>query len=341
MTPEELGQYLEERRLLVDEALDRYLPGAGDHPKEIHEAVRYSVFAGGKRLRPILILAAAEAADGQVEQALGAAAAIELIHTYSLIHDDLPAMDDDDYRRGRLTCHKVYGEAMAILAGDALLTQAFILLSLVPPLRQSSGQASGQAEQPAMSGSTQLTTGPVEACPERSREGSESAYTQRSAEARLRVIQEIAQAAGSKGMVGGQVVDILHEDREVDLPTLTYLHTHKTGALIRACLRVGGLLASAASEQMEALTSYGERIGLAFQIVDDILDLEGSLEALGKRAGSDLRKKKATFPALLGIEESRRWANRLASEAKQAVVIFGDRGVALQAIAEFVVTRRG
>lgn len=307
--PEELGQYLEERGLLVDETLVRYLPGAGEHPKEIHEAVRYSVFAGGKRLRPILVLAAAEAAGGQVEQALAAAAAIELIHTYSLIHDDLPAMDDDDYRRGRLTCHRVYGEAMAILVGDALLTQAFILLSLVP--------SSDQDEQP------------------------EVTYAQKSAATRLKVIQEIAQAAGSTGMVGGQVVDILHEDRDVDLPTLTYLHTHKTGALIRACLRVGGLLASAASEQMEALTRYGERIGLAFQVVDDILDLEGSLEALGKRAGSDLRKKKATFPALLGIEESRRWAHRLVSEARQAVAIFGDRGAALQAIAEFVVMRRG
>jgi geranylgeranyl diphosphate synthase type II len=299
LTPEELGQYLEERRQLVDGALDRYLPEAGDHPKEIHEAVRYSVFAGGKRLRPILILAAAEAAGGQVEQALAAAAAIELIHTYSLIHDDLPAMDDDDYRRGRLTCHKVYGEAMAILAGDALLTQAFILLS------------------------------------------AESAPGGIDSEACLTVIQEIAQAAGSKGMVGGQVVDMLYEDREVDLPTLTYLHEHKTGALIRACLRVGGLLASATSEQMDALTRYGERIGLAFQIVDDILDLEGNLEDLGKRAGSDLRKKKATFPGLLGIEESRRWAHRLVAEAKQAVAVFGDRGAALEAIAEFVVMRRG
>lgn len=321
MTPEELGQYLEERRLLVDEALDRYLPGAGDHPKEIHEAVRYSVFAGGKRLRPILILAAAEAADGQVEQALGAAAAIELIHTYSLIHDDLPAMDDDDYRRGRLTCHKVYGEAMAILAGDALLTQAFILLS---------------AELASVDSDSKIPL-----YPPLPKGGWGDLEGVRGPEVRLRVIQEIAQAAGSKGMVGGQVVDMLQEDREVDLPTLTYLHEHKTGALIRSCLRVGGLLASAASEQMDALTRYGERIGLAFQIVDDILDLEGSLEALGKRAGSDLRKKKATFPALLGIEESRRWANRLASEAKQAVVIFGDRGVALAAIAEFIVTRRG
>lgn len=298
MTSDELERYLEERRVFVDEALERYLPGAGDHPKEIHEAVRYSIFAGGKRLRPILVLAATEAAGGQVEQALGAAAAIEFIHTYSLIHDDLPAMDDDDFRRGRPTCHKVYGEAMAILAGDALLTQAFILLSAEP------------------------------------------ASVDIDPEARLRVIQEIAQAAGSKGMVGGQVVDMLYEDREVDLPTLTYLHEHKTGALIRGCLRVGGILASAGPEQMEALTRYGERIGLAFQVVDDILDLEGSLEALGKQAGSDLRKKKATFPALLGIEESRRWAQRLVSEAKQSLVIFGERGVALGAIADFVVMRR-
>ena len=298
MTPEAPARYLEERRLQVDEALGRFLPAADDHPKEIHEAVRYSVFAGGKRLRPILVLAAAEAAGGQVEDALPAAIAIELIHTYSLIHDDLPAMDDDDFRRGRPTCHKVYGEAMAILAGDALLTQAFIALS-----RESS--ALGMA-----------------------------------APARLRVINEIAQAAGSKGMVGGQVVDILQEDREVDLPTLLYLHTHKTGALIRACLRVGGIVASAGPEQMEALTRYGDRIGLAFQIVDDILDLEGSLEALGKRAGSDLRKKKATFPGLLGLEESRQRARSLVGEAKQALSVFGDRGASLGAIADFVVSRR-
>jgi geranylgeranyl diphosphate synthase type II len=298
LTPEALVRYLEERRLQVDEALGRYLPEAGDHPKEIHEAVRYSVFAGGKRLRPILVLAAAEAEGGQVEHALPAAAAIELIHTYSLIHDDLPAMDDDDFRRGRPTCHKVYGEALAILAGDALLTQAFILLSGESP-------ATGIA-------------GP----------------------ARLRVINEIAQAAGSRGMVGGQVVDILQEDREVDLATLLYLHTHKTGSLIRACLRVGGIISSAGSEQMEALTRYGDRIGLAFQIVDDILDLEGSLEALGKRAGSDLRKKKATFPGLLGLEESRQRARSLVREAKHALSIFGDRGAALGAIADYVVARR-
>jgi geranylgeranyl diphosphate synthase type II len=298
LTPEALARYLEERRLLVDEALGRFLPDASDHPKEIHEAVRYSVFAGGKRLRPILVLAAAEAAGGQVENALPTAAAIELIHTYSLIHDDLPAMDDDDFRRGRPTCHKVYGEALAILAGDALLTQAFILLS------------------------------------------GEPSSVRPDATARLRVINEIAQAAGSKGMVGGQVVDILQEDREVDLATLLYLHTHKTGSLIRACLRVGGIISSAGPEQMEALTRYGDRIGLAFQIVDDILDVEGSLEALGKRAGSDLRKKKATFPSLLGLEESRRRAQALVAEAQHALSTFGDRGEALGAIAGFVASRR-
>ena len=314
--PEALGRYLEERRLLVDEALGQYLPQADDHPKEIHEALRYSVFAGGKRLRPILVLAAAEAAGGQLDHVLPAAAAIELIHTYSLVHDDLPAMDDDDFRRGRPTCHKVYGEAIAILVGDALLTQAFILLSGDPPLIHT--------VLPALSPSEKVVRPPEKA----------------NAEARLRVINEIAQAAGSKGMVGGQVVDILQEDRETDLPTLQYLHTHKTGALIRACLRVGGILASAEQEQMEALTRYGERVGLAFQIVDDILDLEGSLEALGKRAGSDLRKKKSTFPALLGIVESRQRAGRLIDEAKQALMVFGDRQAALGAIADFVVTRR-
>ncbi|MGH2668843.1 MAG: polyprenyl synthetase family protein, partial [bacterium] len=194
--------------------------------------------------------------------------------------------------------HKVYGEAMAILAGDALLTQAFILLSADPGIDRAA------------------------------------------ADARLVVIHEIAQAAGSTGMVGGQAVDILQEDRLVDLATLEYLHAHKTGALIRACLRVGGIIASAGPEQMEALACYGERIGLAFQIVDDILDLEGDLADLGKQAGSDARKNKATFPALLGLDESRRRAHRLVDEAKQAVSLFGERGEVLRALADFVVTRR-
>src|SRR5574341_1386882 len=294
----DIKAYLSRKKDIVDKALEKLAPPAKTFPTSVHEAMRYSLFAGGKRVRPILAIAAAEALGAKTADLLPIAGSLELIHTYSLIHDDLPAMDDDDFRRGRPTCHKVYGEALAILAGDALLTQAFILLSGEPP-------APGIA-----------------------------------APARLRVINEIAQAAGSRGMVGGQVVDILQEDREVDLATLLYLHTHKTGSLIRACLRVGGIISSAGSEQMEALTRYGDRIGLAFQIVDDILDVEGSLEALGKRAGSDLRKKKATFPGLLGLEESRQRARSLVREAKHALSIFGDRGAALGAIADYVVARR-
>jgi geranylgeranyl diphosphate synthase type II len=298
VTADGLDAHLEERRMLVDAALERSLPAAADHPRAIHEAIRYTVFAGGKRLRPILVLAATEAAGGRIEDALPAAVAIELIHTYSLVHDDLPAMDDDDFRRGRPTCHKVYGDAIAILVGDALQTQAFMLLS--DPVQSPRVEAG----------------------------------------ARLRVIHEVAVAAGSRGMVGGQVVDILQEDREVDLPTLEYLHTHKTGALFRACLRVGGIIAGAEPREMEALSRYGERIGLAFQIVDDLLDLKGTLAALGKTAGSDLRKKKATFPALLGIEESRRRAERLIDEARRGLAAFGERAGTLAALADFVVTRQ-
>jgi geranylgeranyl diphosphate synthase type II len=294
----DIRQYLEGMRKLVDEALERWLPAGGERPTLIHEAMHYSVFAGGKRLRPILVLAAAEAVGVRPHDVLPAAAALEMIHTYSLIHDDLPAMDDDDFRRGRPTCHKVYGEAMAILAGDALLTHAFRVL----------------ADPEAMA-----------AAP---------------AERRVRVICEVAEAAGSRGMVGGQVVDILSEDQAIDLATLQYLHRHKTGALFRASVRVGGILAGAEGTALEALSAYADRIGLAFQIVDDILDIEGITEELGKTAGSDLRKKKATFPALLGIEESRQEAMRLIAEAQQALRPFGELGWALGALAEFIGARR-
>ncbi len=290
--------YLEAMRKLVDEALERWLPPGGERPPQVHEAMRYSVFAGGKRLRPILALASAEAVGGRAEDVLPAAAALEMIHTYSLIHDDLPAMDDDDFRRGRPTCHKVYGEAIAILAGDALLTHAFRVLA----------DPEGMAGVPA--------------------------------ERRVRVICEVAEAAGSRGMVGGQVVDILSEDVAIDMPTLQYLHAHKTGALFRASVRVGGILAGADGAALESLNGYGERIGLAFQVVDDVLDIEGVTEELGKTAGSDLRKKKATFPALIGIEASRREAARLLEEAQQALRPFGKKGWALRALAEFVGARR-
>jgi geranylgeranyl diphosphate synthase type II len=295
--PGSLEAILAERRQQVDKALEHWLPLQGDHPPQIHEAMRYSVFAGGKRLRPILALLACEAVGGNPEDAMPAAAALEMIHTYSLIHDDLPAMDDDDYRRGRRTCHRVYGEAIAILAGDALLTHAFQVLA---------------------------DAGPTRLLPER----------------RLRVIAEIAEAAGSCGMVGGQAMDILAEGHEIDHPTLLYLHTHKTGALIRASVRVGGIAGGAEEEQLEALTRYAERVGLAFQIVDDILDIEGATAEMGKTVGSDLRRKKATYPAVMGLEESRRQAVYVLGEAKEALRPLGEKGATLAALADFVGQRR-
>jgi len=295
--PEGLAAILVERRQRVDEALERWLPLQGDHPPKIHEAMRYSVFAGGKRLRPILALLACEAVGGNPEDALPAAAALEMVHTYSLIHDDLPAMDDDDYRRGRRTCHRVYGEAMAILAGDALLTHAFQVLADAGPTRLRS-------------------------------------------KGRLQIIAEIAEAAGSRGMVGGQAMDILAEGQQIDRPTLLYLHTHKTGALIRASVRVGGIAGGAEEEPLQALTRYAERVGLAFQIVDDILDIEGATAEMGKTAGSDLRRKKATYPAVMGLEESRRQAAHLLGEAKDALRPLGEKGATLAALADFVGSRR-
>jgi geranylgeranyl diphosphate synthase type II len=292
-----LAVILAERRQRVDQALERWLPPQEDHLPKIHEAMRYSVFAGGKRLRPILAILACEAVGGPPEDAMPVAAALEMVHTYSLIHDDLPAMDDDDYRRGRRTCHRVYGEAIAILAGDALLTHAFRVL--------------------ADAGSTRLR-----------------------AEGRLQIIAEIADAAGSRGMVGGQVMDILAEGHEIDRPTLLRLHTYKTGALIRASVRVGGIAGEAEEGKLQALTRYAERVGLAFQVVDDILDIEGATAEMGKTAGSDLRRKKATYPAVMGLEESRRQAAHLLEEAKDALRPLGEKGATLAALADFVGHRR-
>lgn len=294
---ESLAAILADRRRQVEEALERWLPLQEDYPPKIHEAMRYSVFAGGKRLRPILALLTCDAVGGSLEDAIPAAAALEMVHTYSLIHDDLPAMDDDDYRRGRRTCHRVYGEAIAILAGDALLTHAFQVL--------------------AGARSTRLPP-----------------------EGRLQIIAEIAEAAGSRGMVGGQAMDILAEGRDIDHPTLLYLHTHKTGALIRASVRVGGIAGGAEEEQLQALTRYAERVGLAFQIVDDILDIEGATAEMGKTAGSDLRRKKATYPAIMGLEESRRQAAHLLEEAKNALRPLAEKGAILAALADFVGSRR-
>jgi geranylgeranyl diphosphate synthase type II len=293
----DLARYLKTRREAVEDALGRALPPEEAYPPSIHRAMRYSVFAGGKRLRPILVIAGAEAAGGRMEDVLPTACAFELLHTYSLIHDDLPAMDDDDYRRGRLTSHRVFGEAIAILAGDALLTHA---LGLV-------GENFARG------------TVPAAACP--------------------RVLVEIAAAAGTAGMIGGQVVDIESEGRSVSPQTLEYIHTHKTGALIRAALRVGALLAGAHDATLQALTGYGERLGLAFQIVDDILDVEGTLETLGKTAGSDRRKKKVTYPDFHGIAASRARAEALCREGREALAPLGEAGGVLASLADFILHR--
>jgi geranylgeranyl diphosphate synthase, type II len=293
----DLADIMAQRRALVDAALDRRLPKADVPPPTIHEAMRYSVFAGGKRLRPMLALFGCEAVGGTLEDAMPAAVALELIHTYSLVHDDLPAMDDDDFRRGRPTCHKVYGEAVAILAGDGLLTHAF-----------------------------QVLADPTD--------------TGVPAARRLQIVGEISAAAGSVGMVGGQTMDIQAEGKALDPTTLLTLHSKKTGALLRVSLRVGGLAGGADDDAMASLTRYGERLGLAFQIVDDILDIEGSSAEMGKTAGSDLRKHKATYPAVFGLEASRREAARLLGEAREAVRPLGAGAATLLALADFVGRRR-
>lgn len=289
-----LGRWKE----LVDGQLDRWLPPAGAAPRPLFEAMRYSLFAGGKRIRPAFAFAAAEAVGGSADAALPFASALEMIHTYSLIHDDLPAMDDDDLRRGRPTNHVVYGEGQAILAGDGLLTDAFAYLVGADVL---------------------------------SRHGPEVV---------LRAIGEIAKAAGTRGMVAGQVLDLASEGQELDLPTLEYLHVHKTGALIRASCVVGGLAGGGSEDQLRSLSQYAERVGLAFQIADDVLDVEGDTAVLGKPVGSDQGRAKATYPALLGLGESKRRAAELMGEALGCLAPFGPRGEALAALARFVVERR-
>jgi geranylgeranyl diphosphate synthase type II len=293
----DIKSYLSKKRDIVDKALERLVPPAGTYPASVHEAMRYSLFAGGKRVRPILAIAAAEAVGASTAGLLPIAGSLELIHTYSLIHDDLPAMDDDDLRRGRPTCHKVYGEAIAILAGDGLLNRAFEILS--DPRR----------------------------------------LTALSANRLLGVIREISTASGVFGMVGGQVVDMESEGKEIDFPTLEYIHTHKTGALIRSSVRVGALYAKAGKRQFTALTHYGELVGLAFQIADDILDITGKQEELGKDVGSDLKKGKKTFPSFYGLEESRRRAVEVADKAVASLQGFGRAADPLRELAKYIVNR--
>jgi geranylgeranyl diphosphate synthase, type II len=295
MTPEfDLRHYLEARRLVVEEALEVALPEQDGPESRVVEAMRYSLFAGGKRLRPILCLAASEAVGGETRSAMPAGCALEMIHTYSLIHDDLPAMDDDDLRRGKPTNHKVFGEAIAILAGDALLTEAFVLLSDYSSL-----------------------------LPERM----------------VQVIKVIAEAASYRGMVGGQVVDMLSQNKPADLETVQQMHKRKTAALIAAATESGALAGRGSEAQVAALARYGRAIGLAFQIADDILDIEGDTELLGKTTGADEARGKVTYPAAVGLERSRQAANEMINDALAALEGFDDRAYPLRSLAHYIITR--
>jgi len=287
---------LEQGRELTDAALNRLLPAASEHPVSIHQAMRHSVFAGGKRLRPILCMEAGRMVAGSLPRGIEElGAALEMLHTYSLIHDDLPALDNDDLRRGRPTCHKAFGEAIAILAGDALQTRAYEVLARLRCL----------------------------------------------AEARVRIIEEIAHGTGTvRGMIGGQVVDLEAEHKRPDLATLEYIHQSKTAALIAACAVSGGLYGDASDDAVGRLRCYGQTIGLAFQIVDDVLDVTQSSEQLGKTAGKDTAAEKATYPALFGIEESLKKADALLEKALSSLEGFGAQAEILKSLAHFLVERK-
>jgi geranylgeranyl diphosphate synthase type II len=290
-----LREYLAQQQKLVDAELDRLVPAESTPPETIHRAMRYSLFAGGKRIRPILCIEAARAVSDSVEGVTAAACSLELIHTYSLIHDDLPALDNDDYRRGKLTNHKVFGDAMAILAGDALLTLAFQVLSQLPV------------------------------------DGARAAL----------LVAELATASGTVGgMLGGQVADLEGEGKPPDAALLETIHRAKTGALLRASLRLGAIFAGASGERYAGLSRYGEHVGLAFQIVDDILDVEASSESLGKTAGKDAAQHKITFPAVYGLETSRRMAEDECSRAHATLAPFGPRAARLHELADLIVQRK-
>jgi geranylgeranyl diphosphate synthase type II len=290
----ELKDYLNASLKKVDTALDLHLPKASCKPATIHKAMRYSIFAGGKRLRPILTLAAAELCGGSADDALLAACSVECIHTYSLIHDDLPCMDDDDLRRGRPTSHKVFGEGIAVLAGDALLTVAFELLA----------QAPSSARYPT---AVQIT--------------------------------EMARASGSQWLIAGQVLDLENEGKPVTKATLKFIHLSKTAALLTCALRLGAMSAQATPAKLQALTDFGRALGLAFQVIDDILDVTQTTEKLGKTAGKDLAATKATYPALFGLKRAREIADQLTQEALGALKPFGKKASIMRAIAESLLVR--
>jgi geranylgeranyl diphosphate synthase, type II len=290
----QLKPYLESRQKIIDRALDGYLPKENVRPVTIHKAMRYSLFAGGKRLRPILTLAAAEACGGKIGNALPLACAMECIHTYSLVHDDLPSMDNDDFRRGRPTCHKVFGEGIAVLAGDALLTMAFEIVShATPPHRY-------------------------------------EPFT---------LLREAAVAAGSRKLIAGQVADLEAEGKKVGFDDLRYIHQNKTAAILTASVCLGAMSANATAKELGAIAKFGRALGLAFQVIDDILDVTQTSEKLGKSAGKDVAAHKATYPALIGLEKSRGEAKKLTKQAHDALSIFGKRADTLHAIANYLLER--
>lgn len=289
-----LKEYCRERVEIIDKAIDEILPVAGTYPPVIFEAMRYSLFAGGKRLRPILLMAAADAVGGNGGQFLHLASGLEMIHTYSLIHDDLPAMDDDDYRRGKLTNHKVFGEAIAILAGDGLLTAAFEVMLTQPGV------------DPAVL---------------------------------LKVVREVAEAAGARGMVGGQAVDIKAEGQAIDSNTLEFMHQAKTGALFKAAIRAGAITAGGSPRQVVLLTEYAEQFGLAFQITDDILDVTGTEAKIGKPVGSDIKNDKVTYVTLYTLDGAKKMADAAIAKALAALTEFGGEAAILRELVNYLLTR--
>jgi geranylgeranyl diphosphate synthase, type II len=284
----ELDEYLKAAVSDVDVAMDGFLPTLDERPGSIHEAMRYCMFAGGKRLRPVLCIAAAEACGGKREHALAAACAVELMHTYSLVHDDLPCMDDDDLRRGRATCHKVYGEGMAVLCGDALLTEAFAVIA-------------------------------------KSQDGRKNSVGE--------MVAELALTGGSRKLIGGQVLDLEGEGKPLSMDELVGIHEAKTAALLTASVRLGAMSAGAGEKELEALTRFGHALGLAFQVIDDILDVTQTTENLGKTAGKDAAAEKATYPSVIGLELSRKEAERLTAEAMDSLAPFGEKAARLREIA--------
>ncbi|MDI3503562.1 MAG: geranylgeranyl diphosphate synthase, type [Candidatus Cloacimonadota bacterium] len=285
---------MKEKQELVNIILDRYLPRKDEYPKELHKALRYSIFAGGKRLRPYLTILAYQLYKDKAEVITPIAAAIEMVHTYTLIHDDLPDLDDDDYRRGKKSCHTVFGEGIALLAGDSLLINSFELIS----------------------------------------------YAELSDSLKVQFVRELAHESGIKGLISGQMLDIESEGKKIDKKTLNYIHSNKTARLINISLRFGALAAKAPAKELKVIEDYGTKLGMVYQIVDDLLDIEGSQANMGKSIGKDEIQGKATFPSVYGIETSREMAIDLTEQAKQRIATLGDRSIKLRILADYMLNRK-